>query len=437
MALGLHIPAMGKFAPRNIQRSMPSRINELPATPAPAQAHREERSHPSRKSLHITATADPRPHVLFIIDELWEMGGAERVLLKMIRLLPRDKFRCTLLTFKVREGIDELKTIGCPLWVLPLGRTYNWNAFRAARQMRRFIRRQQVAIVHTFFETSDLWGALVARLSGCPVVVSSRRDLGILRSAKHHFAYKLFRGLYDRVLTVSPQVRDFCIQTDGLNPKKVLTLFNGLEMGPILAAPSRELTRWQNAIRDDLPVIITVANIRRVKGIDVLVRAAQVVCSRYPQALVLVIGEPSEPDYCDELKETVLSLGLQSNFRFMGSRADVISLLRMSDVFCLPSRSEGFSNALLEAMACRLPCVATDVGGNREAIEDGQSGFIVASEDSQEMARRILALLDNRALATAMGCRAEAVIRKKFTAEAMMTNLIEIYNGLLQARERR
>jgi glycosyltransferase involved in cell wall biosynthesis len=88
-------------------------------------------------------------------------------------------------------------------------------------------------------------------------------------------------------------------------------------------------------------------------------------------------------------------------------------------------------------MACRLPCVATDVGGNREAIEDGQSGYIVASEDSQEMGRRILALLDNRALATAMGRRAEAVIREKFTAEAMMNNLMEIYSSLLEARGRR
>jgi glycosyltransferase involved in cell wall biosynthesis len=387
--------------------------------------------------LHIAAEADPRPHVLFMIDELWEMGGAERVLLKMIRLLPRDRFRCTLLTFKVREGIDELRTIGCSVWVVPLGRTYNWNAFRAARQIRRFIREQSVAIVHTFFETSDLWGATVARLSGCPVVISSRRDLGILRSAKHRIAYRLFRGLYDRVLAVSPQVRDFCIQTDGLSPKKVLTLFNGLELEPILAAPEREVTRWRNAIHDDLPVIATVANIRRVKGIDVLVRAAKFVCGRYPQALFLVIGEPSEQDYCDELKEAVRSSGLQGNFRFMGSREDVFSLLRMSDVFCLPSRSEGFSNALLEAMACRLPCVATDVGGNREAIEDGQSGYIVASEDSQEMGRRILALLDNRALATAMGRRAEAVIREKFTAEAMMNNLMEIYSGLLEARGRR
>ncbi|HWZ45598.1 MAG TPA: glycosyltransferase [Candidatus Saccharimonadales bacterium] len=413
---------------------MPIGINQLAAAPTPAEELREESSQSNCKDLHLAATGDSRTHVLFMIDELYEMGGAERVLLKMIRLLPRDTFRCSLLTFKVREELKELNDIGCLLWVLPLGKTYDWNALKAARRIRKFIRQQRVSIVHTFFETSDIWGVLVARLSGCPVVVSSRRDLGILRSTKHRIAYKLFRRLYDRVLAVSPQVRDFCIQADGLDPRRVRTLFNGLEMAPIVAASSRQEMRRENAIPEDVPVIIAVANIRRVKGIDVMVRAAGLVCRRYPQALFLVIGRLSEQDYCLELESSIRALGLAGNFRLLGSREDVYSQLKMSDVFCLPSRSEGFSNALLEGMACCLPCVATDVGGNREALEDGHTGFIVPSEDWEEMGRRILALLDNRELAAAMGQRAEAVIAKRFTAEAMMTDLVDIYNGLLQAK---
>lgn len=411
-------------------------INKLAAVPATVETAREESSPKSRKTLHIAAGSDSRTHVLFMIDELCEMGGAERVLLKMIRMLPRDTFRCTLLTFKVREGIEELKNIGCPLWVVPLGRTYNWNALKAAQHIRRFIRQQRVTIVHTFFETSDLWGALVARLSGCPILISSRRDLGILRSAKHRVAYRLARRLYDQVLAVSPQVRSFCIETDGLKPERVRILFNGLDLAPIMMAPSREMMRWKHAMRDDLPVIATVANIRRVKGIDVLVRAAGVVCKRYPDALFLVIGVLSEKDYCSELDASVRSLGLDANFRFMGGREDIFSLLKTSDVFCLPSRSEGFSNALLEAMACRLPCVATDVGGNREAVEEGETGFIVPSEDWEAMGRRILELLDDRARAMTMGRRAEAVIREKFTAEIMMRELVEIYSNLLHGNGR-
>lgn len=415
-----------------------NRINILdePAAGHPAQG--EDISQQSRKSLHIdTGTADSRPHVLFIIDQLCEMGGAERVLLKMIRLLQAEGgFRCSLLTFRTSESFEEPGKICCPLWVFPLKKTWDWNAVKVAAQIRRLIRHERISIVHTFFETSDLFGGLVSKLSGCPVLISSRRDMGILRAPKHRIAYKLMGRLYDTVLAVSPQVREFCIQADGLDPARVQELVNGLEMEQISSAPGRAVMRWQNAIHDGVPVIITVANIRRVKGIDVLARAAGMVCAIYPRALFVVVGESSEIEYCHELENLVTALGLSGNFWFPGAREDVFSLLKMSDVFCLPSRSEGSSNALLEAMACRLPCVATDVGGNREAIKDGENGFIVPSEDWQAMGQRIIELIGDRELAAGMGRRAEAVVRSRFTADVMMSGLITLYRRLLLAKRR-
>src|SRR5216684_5034442 len=139
----------------------------------------------SCKTLHILPTP---VHVLFVIDELCELGGAERILLKMVRLLPKDLFRCSVVTFRIREDLEELTEIGCPLYVFPLKKTYDFNALRMAMRLRNLIRREKVSIVHTFFETSDLWAGLVARLSGCPVLISSRRDMGILRSGKHRAA---------------------------------------------------------------------------------------------------------------------------------------------------------------------------------------------------------------------------------------------------------
>ena len=132
----------------------------------------------------------------------------------------------------------------------------------------------------------------------------------------------------------------------------------------------------------------------------------------------------------------IAEAGLRENFRFMGGRDDVYALLKMSDVFCLPSRSEGFSNALIEAMACRLPCVATDVGGNREAVEDCETGFIVPSEDWRAMAERLITVLDDRDLTAAMGSRAEADVRVRFTAEAMMSRIAAIYCELLKETRR-
>jgi glycosyltransferase involved in cell wall biosynthesis len=415
---------------------MANGLNNLAAYPETAPAALEERRPAECKTLHtVQGKPQKRPHILFIIDELCEMGGAERVLFKMIRLLPRELFRCSLMTFRINREAEEVKKISCPVYVLPLRKTYDWNALKVAKQIRQFVRREKVAIVHTFFETSDLWAGPIAKLSGCPVLISSRRDLGILRSRKHRIGYKFFRGIYDSVLAVSPQVREFCIEQDGLDPAKVQTLFSGLEIEKVTKATNRMLMRRRMNIPETAQVITTVGNIRRVKGIDVLVEAAALVCRKYPNALFLVVGRKSDEAYCRELEKKISWLGLSANFAFSGSSDDVFSILRMSDVFCLPSRSEGFSNALIEAMACRLPCVATDVGGNREVLEHGQTGFIVASEDPQDLAARLVCLLDDPSMATEMGLRGEEVIRNGFTAEAMMKNLIGVYQRLLAAKE--
>jgi L-malate glycosyltransferase len=370
---------------------------------------------------------DGRTHVLFVIDQLCGTGGAERMLLNIIRSLPKDRFRCTVVTFKNDPSWREFDNFPCPWWVFPLHRTYDWNALRVALRLRRLIRSQQVHIVHTFFESSDLFGGLVAKLSGVPVLISSRRDMGILRNWYHHFAYRVLNPLFDLVLTVSDEVRAFCIRHDRLDPVKVLTLYNGIETSILSAAAGGAGSRASLRLDGASHLISTVANVRRVKGLDILIRAAGKVCAEFPHAIFLVIGAVNEPRHLQELRELMESLGLTENVKFLGQTLDVIPLLKMSDVFCNSSRSEGFSNALLEAMACSLPCVATRVGGNPEAVEDGSSGFLVESEDSDTLADRILTLLRHPDRAREMGSEGRRIVESKFTIDTIMTQLVNIY----------
>src|SRR5437764_128577 len=135
--------------------------------------------------------AAPR-HVLYIMDRLPRtLGGGESVLLKMIGLLPKEKFRCSVLTFDLEPG-SAFADLECPVHVLPMKKTYDWNAFRMAMRLAKLIRSEGVDIVHTFFESSDIWGGFVARLFTSARLISSRRDMGILRSTKHRLAYRFF-----------------------------------------------------------------------------------------------------------------------------------------------------------------------------------------------------------------------------------------------------
>jgi len=380
----------------------------------------------------LTLPSSPH-HILFIIDDLSRIGGAERALFRIVRSLSADEFRCTVLTFRGGNLADPA-TVGCPVRVLPLTKTYDWNALRVAREIHRFVRRENVSIVHTFFATADLWAGPIAKLSGCRVLISSRRDLGILRSRKHSAGYKVLRGMYDAVFAVSPQVREFCIREDGLNPARVRTVFNGVDVGHAADTGSRPEIRRELGIPESARVITTVANIRRVKGIDILVEAAATVQRQCPEARFLVVGEKWEADYCRELEKRFAELDLVRNFQLLGRRDDVFPILRASDVFCLPSRSEGFSNALIEAMACGLPCVASAVGGNVEVVTDGTTGLLVPPENSGELAMALLRLLADPVLRSALGSRGEELVRRRFTNEATMSNLTSVYRSLIERR---
>jgi glycosyltransferase involved in cell wall biosynthesis len=371
--------------------------------------------------------SDNRTHVLFIIDQLCGIGGAERTLLNMVRFLPKNLYRCTVVTFQADPSWSEFENFPCSWWVFPLRRTFDWNALQVALRLRRLIRTQQVRIVHTFFESSDLFGGLVAKLSGVPLLISSRRDMGILRNWKHQVAYRLLSPLFDLVLTVSDEVRAFCIRHDHLEPEKVLTLYNSIEIEKIAATTDAAALRASLDLDGASHLISTVGHVRRVKGVDILIRAAKQVCEEFPRAMFLVIGGVLEPQHLQELRKLIESLGLTENVKFIGPSQDVLSLLKMSNVYCVASRSEGFSNALLEAMACGVPCVATRVGGNPEAVEDGRSGFLVESEDSDALADRIRTLLRHPEHAQKMGREGRRIVEEKFTMPTMMSRLVSLY----------
>jgi glycosyltransferase involved in cell wall biosynthesis len=255
-----------------------------------------------------------------------------------------------------------------------------------------------------------------------------------LRSRKHKLAYPIVNRIFDRVLAVSDEVRTYVLNHDHLSPERVETLYNGVDLEVLDAKATAEDVRSSLGIKPTSFVVSTVANIRHVKGIDILLQAAARVCSEYPDAVFLVAGGVLEPETFGKLQVLVDSLGLRENIRFLGARSNPYPVLAASDVFCLPSRNEGFSNALIEAMALKLPCVATRVGGNGEALADGVNGFLVASEDANAMASRLLHLLRDSNLRRTMGQAARRSIELRFSMDAMIARLTGIYEELLAAK---
>lgn len=366
------------------------------------------------------------PHILLILDQFPKaLGGGERIVLKLAALLPQYGYRSSILTFSVHpESAVLAAPPPCPIYVLPLQRTYDLTALRAAFDLRRFLKQQQIGIVQTFFESSDLWAGFVTKKMSGAKLIWSRRDMGILRTGKHHRAYRLMARMPDQVFAVSELVRKHGIEVDGIPPERIQTIYNGLNLADWnVSASSRTST--------DRILITTAGNIRPVKGHDVFIRAAAEIIQKFPNVHFSIAGEVLEPTYFAELQGLVRDLNLSANFHFAGGVSNLREHLAGADIFVLPSRSEGFSNAIVEAMAAGLPVVATNVGGNAEAVENEVSGFIVPAEDPQALADAVLQLLCDPARAKLMGEAGKKLVADKFTTEAMMQRITTVYNQLL------
>ena len=148
------------------------------------------------RSMRVKPSPEDIPGVLYIIDQLCALGGAERVLLRILEHLPREKYSPHVVTFQINASLGLEKVLPCPLHVYPLRRTHGWAALGVARKIHQLVRSHNIRITHTFHATSDLWAGMIARMSGCPILISSRRDMGFLRTTKHQIAYRSARTLF-------------------------------------------------------------------------------------------------------------------------------------------------------------------------------------------------------------------------------------------------
>lgn len=367
------------------------------------------------------------PHVLLVVDQFSKtLGGGERIVLKLADLLPQYGYRASILTFSADPDSPALKSVPCSVYLLPLQRTYDLTALKGAIAFRRFLQQKKIQIVQTFFESSDIWAGFVTKAMSNAKLIWSRRDMGILRTRKHDIAYRLMGGLPDAVFAVSELVRQHCIEEDRIHPDRVQTIYNGLDLA--------DWTSTQTPVLTHKRLVTTAGNIRHVKGHDVFIQAAAAVVSQFPEVCFSVAGGVLEPAYFEKLQTMVRNLNLSEHFHFAGAVTNLREHLSAADIFVLPSRSEGFSNAIVEAMAASLPVVATNVGGNAEAVLNGVSGYIVPSEDPGALAAAIIQLLADPSRAKAMGQAGSHIVAEKFTTDIMMRQTTTIYRKLLNQK---
>ena len=367
--------------------------------------------------------------VLHVVDCL-NVGGTERQMFELINRVDRARYRPMLACFKGGgELLPSLRAIGIEPEVFPLrGSLMQPNtAFQVAR-MAMLIRENNVRVVHAHDFYSNVIGVAAASVAGAKSI-ASRRDLAHWLGGTQRKALRLACRLADAVVANAAAVaeqtaRDFAVPDD-----KMHVVLNGIDVerfdlqafktpDPLLPAGDIAIPRIGMVASMHLPD----------KGHADLLEAAAILKARGLRAQYLLVSDGA---LRGELEEKARTLGLGGDVYFLGRRDDVASVLVRCDIIAHPSWSEGFPNAVLEAMCAARPVVATRVGGIPEVMIDGEHGLMIEPQRPAELASALGKLLENPLAAHVMGLRGRQFVEREFSLDRMCARVTALYDSLV------
>ena len=378
-------------------------------------------------------------NVLQLIDS-FSIGGTERQAVQLAGLLKEDAtynvfIGCLQASGPLQQEAERISLAEIPEF--RLNRFYDVNFWRQIRKCVRFMKENEIGIVHTHDFYTNVFGMMAAVLAGVPVKIASKRDV-LARTSKQLLVERQAFKVSDRILVNADAIRDYLVDK-GTPPSKIIRVFNGVDLDRFKAHSFDERSEFLRSlgidVRDKRPQIVTiVANMRsEVKNHEMFLRSAARVGSAYKDVVFMLAGEG---ELSERLQAFAHEVGIGDRTFFLGRVQDVPRLLSFSDVCTLTSRTEGFPNSILEYMAAGKPVVATAVGGAPEVIVDGETGFLVSSDDFESAADHLLALLQEPLLARRLGHAARRRVEQRYSLRVKLGTTLELYDGLLSAKRR-
>lgn len=363
-------------------------------------------------------------------------GGMLRHLLDLLRYLDRSLFQPLVAGPPQGKLPCAIGSLGVDFIPLPLkGNWQPWQYPRLREELSGFIRRAGINLVHTHGVHAGLVGRWAAHRAGVPVIatahnfVYSRPGPRWQKAALAWYQRRLV-PITDCFIAVSQGLAQELQRVEGVPPGKIVTIYNGVDLDRLAVAFGRAGEKRLPFLADG-PVVGTIARLIPEKGVDVFLRACALIVRVEPQVRFLIIGDgPSRR----ALEELAGRLGLGERAFFVGQVEEAASLLPFLDVYVQPSRQEGFSLAVLEAMAAGLPIVASSTGGLVEVVRPGENGYLVAPGDWEGLAREILFLLRHPGLARHLGRAGRRLVAARFGVTGMVQATQEVYRRLIEAK---
>ena len=353
------------------------------------------------------------------------MGGAEIMVVQYIKSLGTKDYNHFVYCFGVDGPVREkIEALGIPVYMgksrAPINQPirFVFSILLLIKDLLAFIKKNRIQIIQSQLSRANKLAVVVgklARLPAFPTIQNTmefvdRRSRWNLRVHINQAVDWLIFPIADRIVAVSQEVKEIVHQRFRIKRSKIIVLNNGIvfdESRSELVNIEKEFLIPKNTLK-----IISVGRLTYQKAMEVLISAtAELLASGMCNIFVMIVGEGEDRKHLEKL---ILELGLCSCVKLLGIRHNVIELMKASDIFVMPSRFEGLSVAMTEAMACGLPIIASDAPGLRTFIIHGQNGLLFPVEDHKAMAKCILQLAEDQDMKDRLSLEAKKSFEKEY-----------------------
>jgi len=363
-------------------------------------------------------------HIARIITWL-PRGGIERRLVALLPRLNRSPFRVSLVCIRERGPLaDELRQAGVAVSVVPLRSRLDPRGLRA---LSHWMHEQKVDLVHSHMYRSNVPATIAARRAGVRHVLCQVHNIDTWETRRQRMLDRWLMRWRAAMLAVSNDVKHDIVARLGCPPGQVRVLYNGIDINEYGSVRPNPQLRHALGIPESNKLVVVLARLVEQKKHTRLLQALETIRNELPPASVLFVGDGK---LRGELEREVETRHLGDMVSFTGHRNDIPQILSLSDLSVLTSDREGFSNTIIESLAAGVPVLATDVGGNSEAIVDGECGFVVQPDDLAGLTRALKTVLGDDSLRHKMSQSAR-MRAQHFSLENMLDETRRLYLELL------
>lgn len=371
--------------------------------------------------------------VSLLVDTVGIDAGTEQLVAKIAKRIDSNRFDVHLCCLSDSERLREMGHY-CHTKLFPTQSFHSLSGIRQIAAMRRYLKAEQVDVAHSFMIRTAILGVSAAYRSRTFSVTTRMSMDWYTPYMRRLFRYYL-NPRTSRIMANSEAIKQVASKMEALDPSRIDVMYQGVDTSrftPYGEDPSVHSSAASLGIPEGAEVVGIVANYRPVKDLALFLRGARIVKDNAPRAAFLLVGKGESRS---ELTNLARELNIANSVFFTDGEGDVRDHLASMSIACLSSISEGFSNAILEYMACGLPVVATAVGGNGEAVLDGQNGYLVRERTPEAYAAPIIRLLQNQDLRRKMGANSLMRARELFSMDGFVARLERYYVQLVSGRE--